>query len=286
MAELSWLRPFNVTIATAVRDADGLRTRARADGYLLIRGLIPAADLLAVRQAILGVLSQAGWCDREGRVPPDIPRHTEGEAAFMSVYDAVQRLEGFHRLALHPALLDLYRALFGERPLAHPRNIARVMFPANSAQTTPPHQDHMHIGGTPETWTAWIPLGPCPLALGGLALMAGSQAEPLLPVHAAPGAGGAAVDTAALDYPWAGGDMAPGDILTFHSHLVHAGLPNLTVDRMRLSVDFRYQPLSHPVRVDSLDPHHRRLSWEEIYAGWDSAADRYYWHRLGPHVVS
>lgn len=283
MAQFTWLDPFTRTSAQEVADAAAtVRARAMAAGYLVVRGLLPAADVRAVRTAILGPLMAAGWCDAEGCVEPQTPRRTEGEPDFMVVYDQVQRLEAFHRLSLHPALLGLYRALFAEDVLPHARNIARMMFPANNFHTTPPHQDHPLIGGTPETWTAWIPLGDCPLSLGGLAVMAGSHREGLLPVTPAPGAGGVAVDAAGLDYRWVGGDLEAGDVLTFHSRTVHTGLPNLTPDRMRLSADFRYQPRSQPIRADSLDPHFARLSWAEIYAGWSSTEGQYYWREMAP----
>jgi ectoine hydroxylase-related dioxygenase (phytanoyl-CoA dioxygenase family) len=287
MADLTWCQPFAVTRITDLAEAAVMRARAATDGYLFLPGLLPAADILAVRQAVLRVLVAAGWCDGEGRVAHEAPRHRESvqDPEFMAVYDTIQRLEAFHRLALHPALHALYRTLFTEAPLAHPRNIARVMFPANNVHTTPAHQDHLHVGGTAETWTAWIPLGACPMALGGLAIMAGPHREPLLPAHPAPGAGGAAVDTADLSYPWVGGEMAAGDVLTFHSHTIHAGLPNLTGRRMRLSVDYRYQPRSLPIRTDSLEPHHGRLSWSDVYAGWRSGAGQYYWRDLDPQIV-
>lgn len=286
MARLTWLQPFTATTPQEAADPGILRHRAHRDGYLLLRGLLPPHELLAVRAGVLRVLLGAGWCDEAARVPPELPRHAEGaDPEFMALYDGVQRLEAFHRLALHPALLGAFEALWGEAVLPHPRNIARIMFPRHTRTTTPAHQDHLLIGGTPETWTAWIPLGDCPLGLGGLAVMTGSHREPLLPVSPAAGAGGVTVDADALPHPWVGGDLEAGDVLAFHSHTVHAALPNLSPDRLRLSVDFRYQPLSHPVRADSLQPHYGRLSWEEIYAGWASTEGQYYWRALGPNVV-
>lgn len=258
---------------------EALRAAAAEDGYLFLRGLLPASDVLDLRSAILTLCVEAGWCTPEGRATGVGP-YIEGQPEFMAVYDRIQRLEPFHRLALHPALLGLYRTLFGEEPLAHPRNIARVMFPANNQHATPAHQDALYIHGTDQTWTAWLPLGECPAELGGIAVMAGSHGETLLETHSAYGAGGRAVDTATLQYGWVAGDMHAGDVLTFHSHTVHQGLPNRTTNRMRLSVDFRYQPASQPVSRGSLEPHFHRLTWEEIYAGWRGKEGRYYWKTL------
>ena len=266
--------------APLLRDPAALRARAAEDGCLYLPGLLPAQDVLGVRAAILGLCAEAGWCDAGGRATPGAGPFIEGQPEFMAVYDRIQRLEAFHALALHPALLGMYAALFGEPVLAHPRNIARVMFPRNNLHATPAHQDAVHIRGTAETWTAWMPLGDCPGELGGLAVMLGSQREALLGTHTAYGAGGRAVDTDPLAYRWVAGDMRAGDVLTFHSHTVHQGLPNRTADQMRLSVDFRYQPASHPVAPDSLLPHFGRLTWDQIYDGWTGGAGRYYWREL------
>ena len=266
-----------------LRDSSALRTnlaalrqRAAEDGYLFLPGLLPPSAVLAVRGAILEICHDAGWCDRSG-CWSGIPPYVEGQPEHRAVYEGIQRLEIFHRLAVRPELIALYAGLFGEAVLAHPRNIARVMFPQNNRHATPAHQDGILIRGTPETWTAWIPLGEIPADLGGLALLAGSHHESLLATHPALGAGGLAVDTAALPYAWVGGDMAAGDVLTFHSRTVHQALPNGTPDRMRLSADFRYQPASHPVAGDSLLPHMGYLTWEQIYAGWSESAGQYYW---------
>ncbi|MDE0553523.1 MAG: phytanoyl-CoA dioxygenase, partial [Candidatus Poribacteria bacterium] len=64
----------------------------------------------------------------------------------------------------------------------------------------------------------------------------------------------------------------------FHSHAVHKALPNQTSDRIRLSVDYRYQGSSQPVTEGSLLPHFNRMGWDEIYTSWKSAQYQYYWN--------
>ena len=51
---------------------------------------------------------------------------------------------------------------------------------------------------------------------------------------------------------WVGGDYEIGDAIFFHSHTVHKALPNQSPDRIRLSVDYRYQGGSQPVTEGSL----------------------------------
>lgn len=266
-----------------------LRRRASAAGYLFFRGLLDTADIIEVRRDILSLCEAAGWLSPGTNLMDGIARIeaacVEPQPAFMAVYNQVMKLESFHALAHQPALLGMLETLFGEPVLAHPRNIARIIFPQLVEFTTPSHQDFIHIQGTPETWTAWFPLGDCPRELGSLAVLAGSHHEGIYATHPTPGAGGLGVDTATLPYEWAAADFQSGDVVLFHSHTVHRGLPNLSPDRIRLSVDFRYQGVSQPVTAGSLEPHHGQISWEEIYEGWQSSRLQYYWRDLSLNVV-
>jgi ectoine hydroxylase-related dioxygenase (phytanoyl-CoA dioxygenase family) len=276
-------RPFTLSnrILTA---GEALRTRMEQDGYLFMRGLIDREAILATRRVILSLCAEAGWLAEGSAVEKGVAAPgvawIEPQPEFMAVYNRIMKSETFHALALDPGLMALLETLFGETPLAHPRNIARIIFPQNTLHTTPSHQDYIHIQGTEETYTAWIPLGDCPIPMGSLAVLAGSHREGILPVHQAYGAGGVGIDTGGLSNAWVGGDFASGDVILFHSLTVHKALPNLSPDRIRLSVDFRYQPLSHPVDESSLLPHHNQLTWEEIYQDWQSDQNQYYWRKL------
>lgn len=280
MAEL---QPFEDS-SDLLGDSQAIRDRAERDGYFYVRGLLPTERVLGVRRDIVTILDRHGWLqagtDSMDGIADMSALTNEGEPAFMAVYDEVQRLESFHRLALEPALIDFLGDLFDDTVLAHPRNIARLMFPQNNTNKTPPHQDFIHIQGTENTWTCWAPLGDCPRELGGLEILAGSHHAGLLPGRVAPGAGGVGVDTDGVAGTWRAGDLQAGDVLLFQSLTVHQGTSNTTADRMRLSVDYRYQPLSEPVVEGSLLPHHGRLTWDDIYADWSDDAPRYYWREL------
>ena len=68
-------------------------------------------------------------------------------------------------------------------------------------------------------------------------------------------------------------------MLLFHSMTVHKGVPNRS-DRLRMSMDVRYQLVSEPFNIDNANPDGQPLSWEEVYADWRSDALKYYWRRL------
>lgn len=261
-----------------------LREQAQQDGYLFFRGLIDTDAIYNLRRDFLEICYRHGWAQGEDALMDGIRiggPFMEGDEGYWPVLDEFQSMESFHAFAHHPAILDMCDKLFGEKTLVHPRNIGRIMFPENTKYTTPAHQDYIHIRGTEETYTAWIPLGPCPIELGGLSVLSGSNRNGIYPVKPAFGAGGLGIDTAPLEADgcyWVSGDYEIGDALFFHSHAVHKALPNQTNDRIRLSVDYRYQGASQPVTEGSLLPHFNRMGWDEIYTGWKSAQYQYYWN--------
>jgi hypothetical protein len=272
---------------TLVHDGSALRARAARDGYLFLRAMLPLPSVQRMRDVLLEVIDRHGWLDpaydrEQARSRPGLNPVIEGEGArWDSFYRDLYRRRELHQLNHHARLMAFFTELFDEPVLAHPRVIARVMFPNSSRHTTPPHQDAFYIGGTTNTWTAWIPLGDCPGELGGLAVAAGSHTLGRLAVRDAHGAGGHAVE---LEEPsWHSTNYAAGDVLVFHSHTVHQARDNQSEHRLRLSLDLRYQPLAQPVARDSLLPHRAtaEFGWREVYRDWQPEDPlRAYWERL------
>jgi hypothetical protein len=155
------------------------------------------------------------------------------------------------------------------------------MFPGNAETTTPPHQDYPNNQGTTELYACWVPLSDCPMGLGGLAFLPGSHKYGVLPLEFSLGAGGrqASLPSELKDRPWVTGDYEQGDVLIFHSLMLHRALDNVT-ERIRLSVDYRYQSVREPLTEQCLHPHFKRQGWDEIYTGWASPQLQYYWRNL------
>lgn len=270
-------------------DPSALRNRAARDGYLFFKHLLPAEPLLELRRQMLEVCSQRGWLapnhalmegmidvEALNRVPEEEMRTDIGVPH--EAYRAVQKLELFHTIPHHPKLLSLYQSLFGKEAIPHPRHIARMITPHRSIFPTPPHQDFIHIQGTPHTWTCWFPLGNCPRAMGSLTVLRGSHHKGVVSVAPAKGAGGLAALLCPNEIDWVEGDFELGDILTFSSYTVHRALRSQHRDRIRLSCDIRYQALDEAIHEASLKPH-GDYTWEELYEGWKSPAVQYYWQK-------
>jgi hypothetical protein len=258
-----------------------LQTFAEKEGYLFFKNLLPEKDVIALRNQILTLAQSYNWLAPNtpyqlGIAAPNAPQYKEDTPEWRNFYCDVQKLHAFHALALHPRLIRPLEILFNEPVLPHSRNILRLLFPNSARYSTPPHQDNYYIGGSENTWTAWFALGDCPAELGGLACAPGTHKQGKLETQAAEGAGGRSVVVDENTH-WVAAPMNCGDVLFLHSLTVHQGKDNQS-NRLRLSCDYRYQPRSHPVREDSLQPHLHWLTWDDIYAEWPKNDPiKYYW---------
>jgi len=277
----------------ALDDGDELHRRLAVDGYIFIRGLLDPQPLWDLRLQMLEVMRQGGWLQAGSKVSDGVAnvskKCAEGDPEYLAMYKNIQRLEAFHRLPHDPAIISLMEKIVGETVLPHPSKVARLWFPQNTLHTTPAHQDFVHFQGTYDTYTCWTPVGDCPIELGPLAVLVGSQQSgEVFDHHFALGAGGLAVDTGTLSDAWVSSDFASGDALIFPSRTVHQALPNVTRDRLRVSLDNRYQAQSQPIAEHQLLPHLHRVggqTWEDIYPHWQSSDLTYYWKDLNLTVI-
>ena len=276
-------------------DAEELRRRMDRDGYLFFRQL-QCPDLLgALRREMLTVMQEGGWL-MEGTDPVDgianlAARCTEGDVEYTEVYHEVYKLEAFHRIAHQPEVLGMVEKIYGQPAMAHPQKIARLWFPAYTEHTTPAHQDFVHFQGNYRTLTCWAPVGDCPRELGGLAMLAGShKTGGVLTHHFSLGAGALDVEIGEENRKreWHSTDYEIGDTLIFPSLTIHKALPNVTPDRLRVSLDNRYQAVGDTIAEHMLLPHlniFNELTWEDVYADWTQDDLKYYWETIANPVT-
>lgn len=215
---------------------------------------------------------------------------TEGDNEYSAGYAEVYKLESFHRSGHWPEVTDMVEKIMGHPIMPHPQKIARIWFPKYTEHTTPTHQDFVHFQGNFDNLTCWAPVGDCPIELGGLAVIPGShKVNRVLDHHFSLGAGGLIVDTDEhdeIDPVWHSTDYEIGDTLIFPALTIHRALPNLTEDKLRLSLDNRYQAVGDPIAEHMLDPHGpSQLTWEEVYQDWQSDDLQYYWQDYDNPVV-
>lgn len=263
-------------------DGAALAARMSQDGYLLIRGLLPAAAVAEVQAQVASLAREAGWLRRDRPVEEAIADLdgfcVDPDPTYLHTLRRINRLESYHALKHHPALIGLLERMLGGPVFPHPRVLMRNIFPSREAFTTKAHQDFPNVQGTTEVYTAWIPLIDCPPEVGPLQIAVGTHRDGVHDFHIGAGAGGIEI-VERFEGRWASGGLAVGDVLFFHSLTVHKGLPNRS-DRLRMSMDVRFQRVDAPFNFDNANPDGQPLSWEEVYADWRSDALKYYWKRL------
>ncbi|MDE0049302.1 MAG: phytanoyl-CoA dioxygenase family protein [Rhodospirillales bacterium] len=271
-----------------IGDGPALAERLHRDGYLFLRGLLPRAAVLEVRLRLLENAAAGGWLDPERPLEDGIANPAaackDPEERYMQVFRGLWADEALHRLRTHPHVLALFDGIFGEPALAHPMFVQRNIFPQSESFdfTTGEHQDKVHIGGA-TSHAMWVPLGDCPREKGALAVAAGSHRAGVLDTKVGGGAGGMDI-CVPIPGEWVSGSFEAGDVLIFSDTTVHRALPNRSTE-LRQSFDARYQPASQPVAEPNMLPYSGCGTWEEVYAGWSSDDQKYYWKALSPNVV-
>lgn len=264
-------------------NVDAVRARFDSDGYLFFRNIVPVKLLLELRDQITQILADQGWIEGGSeRIQAKAIRRPlrEGQPKFFQAHDRIIKLEALHSLAHESNLMNVMRQALGDTVFPHPLSIVRLIFPDSPELATPPHQDFPNNQGTPKLTAAWIPLGDCAIADGSLAIMEGSHKYGVLPLKFHLGAGNrrAILNEQVLACRWVGADFKAGDVVLFTALTVHKAMENYNLERMRLSVDFRYQLEGEALTEGCLQPHFKRVSWEEIYRDWKSDELKYYWH--------
>ena len=266
--------------ASLVTRPDLLRERLKKDGYLYLPGFVPDALLVPLQREFLEIADDAGWLDPSAPLEHFIANPAAAcgppDPAFMNVHFEMFGRERLHQFPHARLFADFFTQLFGDQPLLHPQIRIRLRFP-NFDCTTPAHQDNFVNGGALETFTVWIPLSDCPEEMGGLQLLRESPGMGLLPARSDASTGTLEI-TCPLPDRWMSADFHFGDALIFHSLAVHQAARNVS-NRLRISIDFRFQRLSDPIDPARFLPPHTLQGWDSLYENWESGEFRYYWRQ-------
>ena len=286
------MHPF-IDSTDLIDEPQELRRQLRREGYLFLRGILPVDEVLTVRRRILEICREAGWLREGSELMDGLTDHApvmEGADEWKPVYAKLQQLEEFHRLKLHDGVQRIMDGIFEEPSFALPMTISRIAFPNDNENGTQPHQDWLYVGGSTETVSCWAPLGDVPEEVGGLRILARSHKSGFLSPVPAPGPGGNMVE-ADPDLEWHQSGYRAGDLLCFNALTVHAAADNLTTDRLRISIDFRYTGESHTVANAWMRPHFHWLEsgafeWDALDKDWRDSPTARYWERLTKPIIT
>jgi len=244
-------------------DAEALCDDAKRNGYIFISQLIDPGVVLEMRRRVLEQCQQLGWLTHDGdlilgQLPPVSQADVTGDA-FVELQRRVFSQAEIIEFGRHANLIRVFETIFGSPVKPDCGHVCRVVFPFAWELTTPPHQDGNYLRESTELWTAWIPLGDCPIELGSLAVWPGSHRFGLLPHDDNPTNGlpkGSSQQenswsrkegspkciSVPNEVVWAASDFRCGDVLLFHCLTVHRACPNVSSGLLRISVDYRFQP--------------------------------------------
>jgi hypothetical protein len=222
-------------------DAEGMRRRLAADGYLFFRGLLPAARIRASGRAVLAQLQSGGWVDDQA-VPSIQPRAVNSMDALADpAFRAAMSGPAFNQLPYLPALRQVVRRVLGPDAFSYPAKVLRAVYPERP-QARPRgryiHYDYA-VSGVQDMLTSWIPLMDIPPRIGGLAVQPGGQLGP--PQRPRP--------LSQSEPGWATTSYEPGDVIIFHCLTPHAALPNQG-SVLRISGDCRWQRPDQPAPAE------------------------------------
>lgn len=249
--------PLRKTPADA--EPTSLRERLATDGYLYLARHLPREDVMAARRAVFSRLFEVGElkAPAEAGIHSGTSRRRTMHPDLGVFWRSVAETWALRRVTHSAVLHGTMSALFGEPAVAQDFLFLR---PANRAKFTHVHCDSgFFTRCTDAVLTCWIALGDISLDCGPLFIVEGSHR--FEDVIAAQRDFDVARDSgrrAALPQSpvqllherqtrMLTGDFNAGDILVFPMFTLHGALDNTSEEnRVRLSVDVRYQPATAP----------------------------------------
>ncbi|HZG57708.1 phytanoyl-CoA dioxygenase family protein [Paenibacillus sp.] len=207
-----------------------LRRRFEEDGYAIAKGVFGPEELAEIVRTFEEMSHRTipGYFEPDFEAGKDDPLKRYPRVMHPHRFDATAK-----KYMLHPPVLEVLRALYGEEPLA-----AQSMFyykpPGSRGQAL--HQDNFYLKVEPGNCiAAWTAVDPADEENGGLLVVPNTQSHEIV----CPDEADAKESfTTHFVKPPAGAKPVPvvmeaGDVLFFNGNLIHGSYRNKTKDRFR-----------------------------------------------------
>ncbi|HEY4200242.1 MAG TPA: phytanoyl-CoA dioxygenase family protein [Devosiaceae bacterium] len=246
---------------------DTLREKYRQHGYLWLKGLLRRQDVVDFRRYVFERFADLGMMrDRsDAAVGLDSGTPPAPDSTNRRLMELV-RCAAYESFCVQSQLWKFMDEFLQGMSYLHKRKLMRHTLPGTS-QVTPAHYDLVYLrGGTDRIVTAWIPIGDCPVEMGGLVYLEGSHAigvrmeaefraanagltpEERINAYNKNMTEGGWVSkdlpdmAERFDARWLVTDYEAGDVMLHSPYMIHASTMNEDRDgRVRLSTDIRYQ---------------------------------------------
>jgi ectoine hydroxylase-related dioxygenase (phytanoyl-CoA dioxygenase family) len=243
---------------------EALQGRFRKHGYLWLKGFLPKEEVLAFRHRFFSAFAASGIV--AGDFHQARYSGQEDAALVSRILMEQVRSAAYEGFCLHPKLVRFLDAFLEGPSYLHKRKIIRHTKPGDKSATGA-HYDLIYLrAGTDRFCTVWIPIGDCPVEMGGLTYLEDSDARgreleaefarkhsDLSPEERISAynknmsrEGWISKDLPALAAKfatrWLVADYEAGDIMLHSPYMIHAATANQDpLGRLRLSTDIRFQ---------------------------------------------
>jgi len=231
----------------------------RTEGYLVLPGLLTDEDMAPAREAMTEKVSEIAADLYKNGLVTDTRQREPFETRLVRLFEGLtegeflkygrgwrDRKPGYHDLMANPKILDAVESLIGGEVFSNPVYNVRPKVPGVAAGAVPWHQDKSYWpdANANPVITVWIPLVEATLENGCLHIWPRTHTTRVLPFHAETysGTGYTEIDDEhlkkieAVPLP-----LSAGGAILFNDRCIHMSTPNNS-DRVRWSVDLRYQP--------------------------------------------
>lgn len=172
---------------------------------------------------------------------------TENRAMQTRVYDRMREGSWIEEFSLRPSVIEAVRDVLGQEIVMMGHAPFRIDAPMETSELAVWHQDYFYVGGNEDIVTVWIPMQDVSFSNGAIGVMPAShRLGPL--EHSVNLLKKRHTPAGIFDREIRLVEMAGGDLLIFHSCLLHTSNMNLS-NSIRFSLQPRYSRAS-----DDTDP--------------------------------
>jgi len=257
------------------------------DGYVLLRSVLDREQVLAARREVFGRLQAVDEIDSpaEDGIATGRSQRDQIESSRGDFWQSVSEGTALRRVTHGSRLQEIVAAVLAQDARPHDLMYLR---PTPVGRSTSLHCDYPFFAGySPRIVTVWLPLGDIAVSDGPLTVVEGSHRfedviQPMLDRDYRVDHSDATIQTAAYDHKPTQDvvsmlrdrqtrllttEFQSGDVIVFSGTLMHGSLDNHSpVNRVRLSVDVRYQPAADPADDERYFGSHPRGSKGAGYA--------------------
>jgi len=256
-------------------------------GYVLLRGVLDREAVWAARREIFGRLQDVDEiaAPAEDGIATGRSQRDQLEISRGDFWQSVSEGPVLRQVTHGSRLQEIVAAVVGQDVRPHDLMYLR---PTPVGRSTSLHCDYPFFAGySPRIVTVWLPLGDIPVSDGPLVVVEGSHRfedviQPMLDRDYRADHSDETIQTAAYDHKPTQDvvsmlrdrqtrllttEFQSGDVIIFSGTLMHGSLDNHSpVERVRLSVDVRYQPATDPADDERYFGSHPRGSKGAGYA--------------------